>query len=143
MLIVFTRTNNDYINDLLRSIFVKLRKRVDKVQLILPSSLERLVIRSCPLTDSTLREGFRGLTSLESLDILNIAFLLPSANVLGCLTMLEKLHIAMLVPNIAGEFARPRLIAQSCHILLPWHICFYPSYLYGRLKLRHVIGKFG
>ncbi|XP_020097176.1 LOW QUALITY PROTEIN: disease resistance protein RGA2-like [Ananas comosus] len=67
----------------------------EEAQLVLPPSLCRLHIRSCPLTDSTLREGLRGLTSLGSLNLCNIVSLtsLPSADVLGCLTTLRRLEI--------------------------------------------------
>nr|CAD1842892.1 unnamed protein product [Ananas comosus var. bracteatus] len=67
----------------------------EEAQLVLPHSLKSLDISSCPLTNSTLREGLRGLASLKSLKLCNIVSLtsLPSADVLGCLTMLEELHI--------------------------------------------------
>ncbi|XP_020097174.1 putative disease resistance protein RGA4 [Ananas comosus] len=67
----------------------------EEVQLVLPPSLESLDISSCPLTDSTLRQVLRGLTSLKFLELFNIVSLtsLPSADVLGCLTVLKKLHI--------------------------------------------------
>nr|CAD1842876.1 unnamed protein product [Ananas comosus var. bracteatus] len=67
----------------------------EEAQLVLPPSLYSLVISSCPLTNSTLREGLRGLTSLTSLKLCNIVSLtsLPSADVLGCLTMLKELEI--------------------------------------------------
>ncbi|XP_020097173.1 putative disease resistance protein RGA3 [Ananas comosus] len=67
----------------------------EEVQLVLPRSLESLDIGSCPLTNSTLREGLRGLTCLKFLNLFNIVSLtsLPSADVLGCLTVLEELRI--------------------------------------------------
>ncbi|OAY83659.1 putative disease resistance protein, partial [Ananas comosus] len=67
----------------------------EEAQLVLPHSLKSLDISSCPLTNSTLREGLRGLASLKSLELCNIVSLtsLPSADVLGCLMMLEELHI--------------------------------------------------
>nr|CAD1842894.1 unnamed protein product [Ananas comosus var. bracteatus] len=67
----------------------------EEAQRVLPPSLYSLDIRSCPLTDSTLPEGLRGLTSLISLNLFNIVSLtsLPSADVLGCLTVLTRLDI--------------------------------------------------
>ncbi|OAY83661.1 Disease resistance protein RGA2 [Ananas comosus] len=67
----------------------------EEAQLVLPSSLYSLYISSCPLTDSTLQQVLQGLTSIRSLDLFNIVSLtsLPSADVLGCLTMLEELYI--------------------------------------------------
>ncbi|XP_020080125.1 putative disease resistance protein RGA3 [Ananas comosus] len=71
-----------------------LREKAEAQQVLLPS-LGFLDIRSCPLTNSTLREGLRGLTTLRSLKLCNIVSLtsLPSADVLGCLTVLKTLHV--------------------------------------------------
>nr|CAD1842884.1 unnamed protein product [Ananas comosus var. bracteatus] len=75
-------------------VYQNLREEEEAQQVLLPS-LESLDISSCPLTNSTLREGLRGLTSLKFLKLCNIVSLtsLPSADVLGCLMMLERLYI--------------------------------------------------
>nr|CAD1842890.1 unnamed protein product [Ananas comosus var. bracteatus] len=92
-----------------------------EVRLVLPSSLERLVISSCPLTDSTLREGLQGLTSLGSLDICNIVSLtsFPSADVLGRLTMLKKLYIKQCwfltsLEGLQALVSLPNLVISFC-----------------------------
>nr|CAD1842899.1 unnamed protein product [Ananas comosus var. bracteatus] len=67
----------------------------EEVQLVLPPSLQLLELTSCAFTNSALQECLRDLTSLTHLKISDVISLtsLPSADVLRCLTMLQKLEI--------------------------------------------------
>ncbi|XP_020097367.1 putative disease resistance protein RGA3 [Ananas comosus] len=67
----------------------------EEVQLVLPPSLQLLELTSCAFTNSALQECLRDLTSLTHLKISDVISLtsLPSADVLGCLTMLQELEI--------------------------------------------------
>ncbi|XP_073000182.1 putative disease resistance protein RGA3 [Typha latifolia] len=88
-------------------------KRKEKIELILPSSLQSLRIRYCNITDGALSQSIEMLTSLKSLDLYGINTLttLPSEEILHHLISLTRLQIydCSSLKSVGGLHALPSL----------------------------------
>ncbi|XP_072964691.1 disease resistance protein RGA2-like [Typha angustifolia] len=96
----------------------------EKIELILPSTLQSLKIKSCDITEGALSQSLERLTSLESLELNHISTIttLPSEEILHHLISLTELKISFcsqlkLVEGLHALHSLKFLLFESCPCL--------------------------
>ncbi|XP_073000203.1 putative disease resistance protein RGA3 isoform X2 [Typha latifolia] len=96
----------------------------EKIELILPPTLQRLKIESCDITDGALSQSLERLTSLKSLELsdINTITTLPSEEILHHLISLTELKISFcsqlkLVEGLHALHSLKFLLFESCPCL--------------------------